>query len=105
MDLSSARAGRYWRAASRWARLLASGRVKPGIRVFYGHDLVPAGTSVRYTAMTALGLERAAQAGFTPTIEVELDPDLLWPPNHNMNGITAEVTATGVFEDGAWVGA
>ena len=42
MDLSSARAGRYWRAASRWTRLLAAGRAKPGLRVFYGHDRVPA---------------------------------------------------------------
>jgi glycosyltransferase involved in cell wall biosynthesis len=41
MDLSPARAGRYWRAASRWGRLLASGRAKPGVRVFYGHDRVP----------------------------------------------------------------
>jgi len=28
-----------------------------------------------------------------PTIEVVLDPDSLWPPNHKMKGITAEVTA------------
>jgi hypothetical protein len=28
-----------------------------------------------------------------PTIEVVLDPDLLWPPNHQMKDITAEVTA------------
>lgn len=42
MDLSAARGGRYTRAASRWARLLASGRVDPGVRVFYGHDTVPA---------------------------------------------------------------
>ena len=42
MDLSSARAARYGRAARRWARLLASGKAKPGLRVFYGHDLVPA---------------------------------------------------------------
>jgi glycosyltransferase involved in cell wall biosynthesis len=41
-DLSPARAGRYWRAASRWTRLLAAGRARPGIRVFYGHDRVPA---------------------------------------------------------------
>jgi glycosyltransferase involved in cell wall biosynthesis len=41
VDLSPARAGRYWRAASRWARLLASGRAGPGVRVFYGHDRVP----------------------------------------------------------------
>jgi glycosyltransferase involved in cell wall biosynthesis len=41
MDLSAARAGRYWRATSRWGRLLVSGRAKPGIRVFYGHDRVP----------------------------------------------------------------
>jgi glycosyltransferase involved in cell wall biosynthesis len=41
VDLSPARASRYWRAASRWARLLASGRARPGIRIFYGHDRVP----------------------------------------------------------------
>lgn len=41
-ELSPARAGRYWRAASRWARLLAAGRAKSGIRVSYGHDRVPA---------------------------------------------------------------
>src|SRR5512132_4186600 len=35
------RIGRYARAGSRWARLLAAGRPKPGVRVFYGHDLVP----------------------------------------------------------------
>ena len=42
MDLSLARAGRYGRAAARWARLLTSGEAKPGLRVFYGHDRVPA---------------------------------------------------------------
>ena len=41
MDLSLARARRYWRAASRWAKLAASRSAKPGIRVFYGHDRVP----------------------------------------------------------------
>ena len=42
MDLTPARAGRYGRAGVRWARLLASRRAKPGIRVSYGHDRVPA---------------------------------------------------------------
>jgi glycosyltransferase involved in cell wall biosynthesis len=42
MDVSRERAARYGRALSRWTRLLASGRAKPGVRVFYGHDLVPA---------------------------------------------------------------
>jgi glycosyltransferase involved in cell wall biosynthesis len=37
-----ARAGRYARAGARWARLLAGGRPDPGLRVFYGHDQVPA---------------------------------------------------------------
>jgi glycosyltransferase involved in cell wall biosynthesis len=41
VDLSPARAARYGRAASRWARLLASGKAEPGLRVSYGHDLVP----------------------------------------------------------------
>ena len=35
------RAGRYGRAASRWARLLAGGRTGPGLRVFYGWDRIP----------------------------------------------------------------
>ena len=42
MDLSSARAGRYARAAARWARLLARRTPGSGVRVFYGHDRVPA---------------------------------------------------------------
>lgn len=42
MNLSSARAGRYARAGVRWARLLVSGKAAPGVRVFYGHDQVPA---------------------------------------------------------------
>ncbi len=41
MDLSLARAGRYGRAAGRWARLLVAGKARPGVRVFYGHDRVP----------------------------------------------------------------
>lgn len=36
------RAGRWGRAAARWARLLAAGKPEPGLRVFYGHDRVPA---------------------------------------------------------------
>ena len=37
-----ARAGRYARAAGRWARLLTSARARPGLRVFYGWDEIPA---------------------------------------------------------------
>ena len=40
--MDSARVARYGRAASRWARLLASGRAGPGLRVFYGWDELPA---------------------------------------------------------------
>jgi glycosyltransferase involved in cell wall biosynthesis len=40
--LSLARAGRYGRAGARWARLLVAGKPRPGLRVFYGHDRVPA---------------------------------------------------------------
>jgi glycosyltransferase involved in cell wall biosynthesis len=36
------RAGRYGRAASRWARLLVSGTAGEGLRVFYGWDEIPA---------------------------------------------------------------
>ena len=40
--VDQARAGRYARAASRWAGLLVPRRTRPGLRVFYGHDRVPA---------------------------------------------------------------
>ena len=42
MRVDAARVGRYTRAGTRWARLLASGKAAPGLRVFYGHDRVPA---------------------------------------------------------------
>lgn len=43
MDLSPARAGRYGRAGARWASLLTAGKhPRPGVRVFYGHDRIPA---------------------------------------------------------------
>ncbi len=41
MGVDRARVERYGRAAARWARLLASRRPRPGLRVFYGHDRVP----------------------------------------------------------------
>ena len=39
--MGSGRAGRYGRAATRWARLLAGRRAGPGLRVFYGWDDIP----------------------------------------------------------------
>ncbi len=42
MWVDRARAGRYARAAWRWARLLPPRSPRPGARVFYGHDRVPA---------------------------------------------------------------
>ena len=44
MRLSAARARRYGRGAARWGRLLLpdTRRREPGVRVFYGHDRVPA---------------------------------------------------------------
>jgi glycosyltransferase involved in cell wall biosynthesis len=36
------RFGRYARATARWGRLLLPRRRSPGLRVFYGHDVVPA---------------------------------------------------------------
>lgn len=42
MWADGARAGRYARAAWRWARLLLPRSPRPGARVFYGHDRVPA---------------------------------------------------------------
>ena len=42
MRIDRARVGRYARGAWRWSRLLAPMRSRRGIRVFYGHDDVPA---------------------------------------------------------------
>jgi glycosyltransferase involved in cell wall biosynthesis len=39
---ATARAGRYGRAAHRWAQLILRRRGGPGLRVFYGHDRIPA---------------------------------------------------------------
>jgi glycosyltransferase involved in cell wall biosynthesis len=40
--MNSERAARYGRAATRWGKLLVSGRARPGLRVFYGWDRLPA---------------------------------------------------------------
>jgi glycosyltransferase involved in cell wall biosynthesis len=42
VEVDRARVGRYARAAWRWARLLVPRRRGKGVRVFYGHDVVPA---------------------------------------------------------------
>ncbi len=42
MWIDRARVGRYARAGRRWVRLLVPRRSRPGVRVFYGHDVVPA---------------------------------------------------------------
>lgn len=41
MPIDGARVGRYARAAARWLRLLVPRRRVAGVRVFYGHDLIP----------------------------------------------------------------
>jgi glycosyltransferase involved in cell wall biosynthesis len=41
VQLDRARFDRYAQAGARWARLVAPRRVRPGVRVFYGHDEVP----------------------------------------------------------------
>lgn len=42
MGVGIERVGRYVRAGARWARLSVAGEPAPGLRVFYGHDRVPA---------------------------------------------------------------
>ena len=42
MRIDRSRLGRYGRATARWARLVLPRRPTPGLRVFYGHDAVPA---------------------------------------------------------------
>ena len=43
MRIDRARAARYARAAGRWARLVGRRHRGDGVRVFYGHDVLPAG--------------------------------------------------------------
>ena len=66
MDLSPARAGRYARAGTRWARLLLSRGAPPGVRVFYGHDRVPA-PGERAAGGTAKAQKLAARFPNRPT--------------------------------------
>lgn len=42
MPIDGARVGRYRRGAARWSRLVLRRSREPGLRVFYGHDTVPA---------------------------------------------------------------
>jgi glycosyltransferase involved in cell wall biosynthesis len=57
--IDRARGARYGRAAWRWARLLAPRRRPAGVRVFYGHDVVPApgepvaGGTAKFQRLTA----------------------------------------------------
>jgi glycosyltransferase involved in cell wall biosynthesis len=60
------RAARYGRAASRWARLLTGGRAEPGLRVFYGWDLLP-GPGEPVAGGTAKLQKLAARWPNTPT--------------------------------------
>src|SRR6478735_10554982 len=41
VSVDGQRVGRYARAGWRWARLLAPRRRRDGVRVFYGHDVIP----------------------------------------------------------------
>jgi hypothetical protein len=41
MSIDRARIGRYTRAGARWIRVLARRHPRAGVRVFYGHDVVP----------------------------------------------------------------
>jgi glycosyltransferase involved in cell wall biosynthesis len=66
VDLSIARASRYTRAGSRWARLLVSGKSSPGARVFYGHDRVP-GPGERAAGGTAKAQKLAERFPSSPT--------------------------------------
>jgi hypothetical protein len=59
-------------------------------------------TLVTFTARDAGGLPMWCTATVTvvdtrpPTIEIRLDPEVLWPPNHELRPITATVVATDV---------
>jgi glycosyltransferase involved in cell wall biosynthesis len=66
VDLSPRRAARYGRAATRWTRLLAAGNAKPGLRVFYGHDVVP-GPGERAAGGTAKMQKLAERFPNSPT--------------------------------------
>ncbi len=68
-------------------------------------DLFPVGdTIVTWTATDAAGNTTQAMQTVRvvdttpPEISVELDPDLLWPPNHKMHTITAEIEVLDVCD-------
>lgn len=66
MSASMARAGRYTRAGVRWARLLARPTRPAGMRVFYGHDRIPA-PGDRAAGGTAKAQKLAARFPNSPT--------------------------------------
>jgi glycosyltransferase involved in cell wall biosynthesis len=111
VDLSLARGGRYGRAALRWARLLASGRPGPGVRVFYGHDRVPA-PGERVAGGTAKFQKLAERFPNTPTGFSLLYLGSTWLPRDlgpllglaNRRGIPVVVNQDGVGYPG-WAGA
>jgi glycosyltransferase involved in cell wall biosynthesis len=111
MEVSLARAGRYGRASVRWARLLASGKPGAGLRVFYGHDLVPA-PGERVAGGTAKIQKLAARFPNSPTGFSLLYLGSTWLPRDlgpllrlaRRRGIPVVVNQDGVGYPG-WAGA
>jgi glycosyltransferase involved in cell wall biosynthesis len=79
MRVDRPRLARYWRAATRWARLLVPSPRRPGIRVFYGHDRVP-GPGDAVAGGTAKFQRLAERFPTPPTAVTILDLGSTWLP-------------------------
>jgi glycosyltransferase involved in cell wall biosynthesis len=103
--------GRYSRAAARWARLLARHPRRDGVRVFYGHDLVPGGGEA-VSGGTAKFQRLAARFPNHPTDHTLLYLGSTWLPRdlrpllalERRRGVPIVVNQSGVAYPG-WAGA
>jgi glycosyltransferase involved in cell wall biosynthesis len=109
--IDGARLGRYGRAAARWARLVRPRRPRPGTRVFYGHDHVPA-SGEAVTGGTAKFQRLAARFPNDPADFTLLYLGSTWLPRDlrpllglaDRRGIPVVVNQSGVAYPG-WAGA
>jgi glycosyltransferase involved in cell wall biosynthesis len=105
------RISRYLRAARRWAILLLRPRRRPGIRVFYGHDLVP-GPGEPVAGGTGKFQRLAARFPNSPTGFTVLYLGSTWLPRDlgpllryaQRRGVPTVVNQSGVAYPG-WAGA
>jgi glycosyltransferase involved in cell wall biosynthesis len=110
VPVDRARVARYSRAAARWARLLARAQRRDGVRVFYGHDVVP-GAGEAVSGGTAKFQRLAARFPNHPTDHTLLYLGSTWLPRdlrslialERRRGVPIVVNQSGVAYPG-WAG-